>query len=212
METLCLRLRAPYFYPTTKGDQDNMANVWYVGYGSNLHEQRFLCYISGGTPRFGAKANKGCTDKAPPTDNKPMIIPHKLYFALPGSNTSTSNWGTGGVAFIDPNENKNVRTFCRMWKLTTQQYQEVRSQEGCSWYNREIVLGHDCGIPIYTITNGAVLTNVLCPSDAYIKTIVLGLRETYNLTDKDIAQYLMDKDGIRGTPQANTVPSIVASV
>ena len=189
-----------------------MANVWYVGYGSNLHEQRFLCYITGGTPSFGGKPNKGCKDKTPPTENKSMIIPYKLYFALPGTNTSTTTWGTGGVAFIDPKKNQAVNTFCRMWKLTTQQYQEVKDQEGISWYNNEIPLGYDCGIPIYTVTNGAVLPNVLCPSDAYIKTIVLGLRETYKLSDKDIAQYLMGKDGIKGAHQRNSILKIIASV
>ena len=189
-----------------------MANVWYLGYGSNLHEQRFLCYITGGTPRFGSRENKGCTEKALPTENKSMIIPYKLYFALPGSNTNTKNWGTGGVAFIDPNQKEDMKTLGRIWKLTKQQYQEVRSQEGGSWYNKEILLGHDCGVPIYTITNSAVLPNVLCPSDAYIKTIILGLRETFELSDKEIAQYLMYKDGIKGTLQANAILNIIASV
>ena len=189
-----------------------MANVWYVGYCSNLHEQRFLCYVKGETPRFGTKCANGCKDKTLPTENKPMIIAYQLYFALPGNNSRTTNWGPGGVAFIDPNENKGVKTFCRMWKLTKEQYKEVRDQEGRSWYGKEIRLGDDCGIPIYTITNGAVLPNVLCPSDAYIKTIVLGLKETYNLSDEEIVQYLMDKSGIRGILQESAILKIIASL
>ena len=126
-----------------------MANVWYAGYGSNLHEQRFLCYLKGGTPRFGTRLANGCTDKTLPTENKPIMIPHQLYFALPGKNRGTPNWGIGGVAFIEPNENEAAKTFCRMWKLTKEQYEEVKDQEGRSWYGKEIRLGDDCGIPIY---------------------------------------------------------------
>jgi hypothetical protein len=100
------------FVLSTKGEI--MAYVWYVGYGSNVHEQRFLCYIRGGTPRFGKKHSKGCTDKTPPVEKKAITISYPLYFALPDKNTKTSNWGAGGVAFIDPQEAKKLKTFCRM--------------------------------------------------------------------------------------------------
>lgn len=46
-----------------------------------------------------------------------------------------------------------------MWKITEGQYGEVKEQEGPSWYGKEILLGQEDGIPIYTITNEAVLKN-----------------------------------------------------
>jgi hypothetical protein len=192
-----------------------MAYIWYVGYGSNLHEQRFLCYIKGGTPRFGKKCTKGCKDKTLPTENKPIIINYPLYFALPGNNSETPNWGAGGVAFIDPQEDKNLKAFCRMWKITKEQYEEVRDQEGRSWYGKEIPLGEDSGVRIYTITNNAnnaILSNIICPSDAYIKTIALGLKETYHFNDEEIVDYLIEKKGIRGSLQKDVMFKIMASL
>jgi len=134
-----------------------------------------------------------------PVENKPFTINYPLYFAIPGTGNSTSNWGLGGVAFIDPQENGKARTFCRIWKITTAQYTEVRCQEGRTWYDHEIPLGIDCGYPIMTITNHSVIRNIISPSDAYLKTIALGLRETYDFSDDEIAEYLLDKTGIKGS-------------
>ena len=80
----------------------NQNYVWYVGYGSNLSKQRFLCYILSGIPRYGRKRNQGCTNKGLPLEHRPIKIPYGLYFALPEERKRTSNWGKGGVAFITP--------------------------------------------------------------------------------------------------------------
>jgi hypothetical protein len=186
--------------------------IWYVGYGSNLSEQRFLCYIKGGTPRFGNKQNTGCKNKALPIENKSIILQYPLYFALPGSIKNTCNWGLGGVAFIGLHEDKNSTTFCRMWKIKKDQYKEVRDQEGLSWYCKEIQLGEDDGVPIYTITNEDDLSNILCPSEYYIKTLALGLKETYNINEKEITNYLITKEGIRGSLQKDQILKMITSI
>ncbi|MEM1574166.1 MAG: hypothetical protein QXI49_06735 [Candidatus Methanomethylicaceae archaeon] len=128
--------------------------IWYAGYGSNLSRQRFLCYILGGKPKYGNKKHSGCKNRTLPTENKPIKIPYILYFALP-SGEKTSNWGKGGVAFIAPEkiEDEKLWTLGRMWKITKDQYYEIKEQEGTSWYNYELYLGEDGNIPIYTITN-----------------------------------------------------------
>lgn len=189
-----------------------MTYVWYVGYGSNLHKQRFLCYIKGGIPQFGNNPNKGCTDRTLPIEDKAITISYPLYFALPGDETGTGNWGVGGVAFIDPQENKESKTLCHMWKITEGQYGEVKVQEGVGWYNKEMQLGENDGIPVFTITHGRVLTNVVCPSDSYIKTIALGLRETYGFTVKETVDYLLDKTGIQGIIEKHGLIEIVGSL
>lgn len=173
------------------------SNVWYVGYGSNLSKQRFLCYIEGGTPLFGKRHHDGCTDKTLPKNNRPIIIHYPLYFALPKGRTKTENWCDGGVAFISPYKDVNTKTLCRMWKITKEQYEQVRDQEGRSWYNCEIPLGEEEGIPIYTITNEYNLDNILSPSEAYLKTIALGLKETYEFDNEKVANYLIEKIGIK---------------
>ena len=189
-----------------------MSYIWYVGYGSNLHEQRFLCYIKGGTPCFGKKCNDGCKDTALPVEKKAITINYPLYFALPDKNTNTPNWGIGGVAFIGHQEDKKLKTFCRMWKITKGQYDEVKKQEGSSWYGKEMQLGEEDGIPIYTITNNAFLTNIIRPSDAYIKTIALGLKEAYNFNDEKIVDYLIEKKGITGGLQKDAMLKIITSL
>jgi hypothetical protein len=189
-----------------------MAYIWYVGYGSNLHEQRFLCYINGGTPRFGKKFTKSFQDNTLLIENKPITIDYPLYFALPDNVWGTRNWGEGGVAFIDPQKDKNSKTLCRMWKITKEQYEKVRDQEGRSWYDKEIPLGEDGGLPVYTITNIVILNHIVCPSDDYIKTIALGLKETYNFKDDEIVNYLMEKKGIRGSLQKDVMLNMMASL
>lgn len=189
------------------------SKVWYVGYGSNLSEQRFLCYIEGGTPLFGKKKYKGCTDKTLPIERRSKIIHYPLYFALPQGETKTENWGDGGVAFIRLQKDVNTETLCRMWKITKEQYEQVRNQEGRSWYNYdEIPLGEEEGIPIYAVTNKDNLDNVLLPSESYLKTIALGLKETYKFDNEEIANYLIDKKGIKGYLAKDKIIEIIENL
>ena len=189
-----------------------MDYIWYVGYGSNLSEQRFVCYIKGGTPHFGKRKNNACKkDTTLPVENKMIIIPYTLYFALPNNCKETRNWGCGGVAFIGHYEDKEVKTFCRMWKITIEQYKHIRNEEG-PWYGKEIPLGENSGVPIYTITNESVLSNTICPADTYLKTIALGLKETYKFNEQEIADYLIDKEGIKDCLKKDNLMKIIGSL
>jgi hypothetical protein len=166
--------------------------VWYVGYGSNLCRERFFCYIRGGRFKWGGLCTKGCTDKSLPLADKPFKIPYRLYFAK-----KSSSWGGGGVAFIHPERELDEAgwTLGRMWKITWKQHEEVKGQEGC-WYSHEIHLGEEDGVPILTITSKQYLTPNK-PSEAYLKTMALGLKETYNMNSENILKYLKDKEGVR---------------
>jgi len=177
----------------------NQEYVWYIGYGSNLNEQRFFCYILGGTPKYGCKPNKGCTNKTLPPEDRSIKIPYILYFALPEGRKKTSIWGKGGVAFITPEkvEDKNLWTLGRMWKITKDQHEEVKEQEGQRWYTHEICIGEDNRIPIYTITNKKKLNNYILPNNRYLKTIALGLKETYNMDNEEINEYLIERNAIK---------------
>lgn len=181
-------------------DKNNKTYVWYLGYGSNLSEQRFLCYIKGGKSLYGKKSNKSCGDKTPPVGDKPYKIPYRLYFALPDGLEGTKNWGPGGVAFIKTRKVKKKEnwTYCRMWKITKEQYEHVRDEEGRTWYDKEILIKKEAGIPIYTITSKKNLRNILPASNTYLKTIALGFKEIHKLTSKKITEYLRLKEGIKG--------------
>jgi hypothetical protein len=185
--------------------------VWYAGYGSNLSEQRFLCYIEGGRPLYGTRFHNGCTDKSPPVHEAPITIHHSLYFALPAGIRKTENWGDGGVAFISPHQDQETSTLSRMWKITRAQYEEVKDQEGATWYNHEIKLGEEDGIPIYTITNKTILRNILEPSETYLKTIALGLKETYRFDEEKTTNYLIEKKGIKGKMTREDILEVLLS-
>lgn len=191
----------------------NQEYVWYVGYGSNLSKQRFLCYILGETPKYGWKSNKGCTNKALPLENRTIKISYGLYFALPEERKETSNWGKGGVAFItrEKVEDEDLWTLGRMWKITKDQHEEVKKQEGQFLYDHEICIGEDNGIPIYTITNKRRLNNNMPPSKKYLKTVALGLKETYNMDNEEISEYLIGKNGIKGNFTKDNLISIIKS-
>jgi hypothetical protein len=186
--------------------------VWYAAYGSNLSRQRFLCYLIGGKPVLGKKEQRGSGDPALPTEDRQITVAHRLYFALPDRSTRTGNWGRGGVAFIDPESDPHAKTVCRMWRITREQYQDVRQQEGLAWYDREILLGEAGGLPILTVSHGCRLGNVLPPSGAYLKTIAIGLRETAGFTDEEIAAYFLDKTGIRGMLRRTAVEEMLGDL
>jgi len=187
----------------------NKSYIWYAGYGSNLCEKRFLCYIQGGVPPFGKIPASGCYDPTPPIETSTLSIPYELYFALPNRCLKTSNWGEGGVAFVEPDINKNNSTLCRLWKITKEQYEEVRSQEGRSWYGYEINLGEKEGAPIVTITNEKSLNNIIRPSSDYLKTVCRGLKESFNMEGNDIAEYMSSRRGIKGNYSIEDLMGIV---
>jgi len=184
------------------------SDVWYVGYGSNLSEQRFLCYIKGGQPTFGTIRHQGCTDPSLPEDDRPTVIPYSLYFALPEGIGGTENWSSGGVAFLSPDRDERDETAGRMWRITESQYAEVKEKEG-AWYSKEIKLGESDGIPVYTVTHEVELANLLPPSKAYLKTIALGLKETSEWDNETIADYLAGKKGVKGHLSRNRLLRIL---
>ena len=168
--------------------------VWYVGYGSNLCRERFFYYITGGQYELGGSYAQGCKDKTLPRENKTLVIPHRLYFSR-----QSSGWSQGGVAFIsvEREEDPIKGTLSRMWKITGEQFDQVREQEGKTWYDHKIDLGMYEDIPILTITSSDKQP-LNPPSKNYLSTIVIGLIEAYKLNAEEIYNYLHEKDGIRG--------------
>lgn len=189
--------------------------VWYACYGSNLLEERFACYISGGRPAGSFRTYTGCTDRTLPAVSKSIQIKAELYFAK-----SSKTWSGGGVAFIWPDENS--LTFGKMYLITAEQFVELVKQEiryegtleldlaqavkegylitqPKTWYGKTLYLGSEKDIPIFSFTNIDYLkTEINAPNEHYLNKIILGLRETYGLTDEQILNYLSSKRGIEG--------------
>jgi hypothetical protein len=207
--------------------------VWYAAYGSNLLRNRFLCYIQGGTPPGAAKYFSGCTDKSLPKDDKPITIPHRLYFSK-----QSAIWEHLGVAFITAKEDPKYATLGRRYLINQKQFIEVVRQENAcdvgdssiqinmaelvkagqaviagGWYSRLLWLGSDHGIPIVTFTgawedDAVILTK---PGENYLRVIAQGLKETYNLPKNKIIEYLQSTDGIYGLIDKLELKSILSN-
>ena len=193
--------------------------VWYASYGSNLLQERFSCYISGGTPRGAHRTYPGCTDTSAPIASKKIKINAELYFAR-----RSKTWSGGGAAFLKPELDNNANTFGRMHLITVEQFIELVKQEirlegelsidfnkavketildlnrPDSWYNKLLFLGTEEGHPIFTFTNMEFLTKEINPpNEHYLKIIIEGLKEAHDLSPSEIEDYLRVKKGISGT-------------
>jgi hypothetical protein len=167
--------------------------VWYVGYGSNLLKERFICYIMGGRFRLGGKPLEGCRDKSPPIGADTILVPHEMYF------TGKSHWWKGGgTALLDSTPTHQESEFARgrIWKITREQYQEIWAQEGRGMHDFELHLGHHKdGCEIVTFTSTEKLGSSR-PSADYVQTIALGLKETFAMNSEQIIGYLFRLEGI----------------
>ncbi|WP_186757239.1 hypothetical protein [Echinicola salinicaeni] len=185
--------------------------VWYVSYGSNLLEERFLCYICGGQPKGASRTYNGCVDKSLPKDKKGLIINHELYFAK-----EAKVWHNGGVAFIHREKDLSSKTFGRMYLITKDQFLDVVMQENAlserpdidfkaiqkekngvltnaNWYNTICYLGEYEGAPIYTFTHHKLISPKVQPHPSYLSTIIAGIKETFKLSESEIHAYLSSK-------------------
>lgn len=191
--------------------------VWYAVYGTNLNEQRFSCYIKGGTPEGTSKPDVGCRDKAPAVDGGMISIPFQLYFTK-----NSPKWENKAVGFLGIEVNPLIQTLGRKYLITKEQFEDIFKQENNismeqtiiidfkearkksvltvkeSWYGRIIFLGIEKSFPIFTLTAywDFKPEEALPPSRKYLKHIIKGIRQTYNSSDEQILEYLSQKPGI----------------
>lgn len=206
------------------------AKVWYACYGSNLLKERFSCYIGGGRPANAKRVYPGCTNKTLPEKSKGITINGELYFAK-----SSKTWSGGGAGFIQSNFDKSIETLGRMYLITQQQFVDLVQQEikfegdfdidlqqviknrsldmkNNSWYGKIIYLGEDEDSPIFTFTNEDYLKDEINPPhEFYLKIIIDGLKETYQMSDNEIEAYLKNKEGIKGGPIEDKLPKLIKS-
>lgn len=190
--------------------------VWYASYGSNIEEERFLCYIQGGIPSGSTQPEKGCRDKSLPCDTRTVYLPYHLYFS-----GYSNRWG-GGPAYIGHDYNEKCDTLGRMYKITEEQFIDVLKQEnnleevsvnlrqvkesgflnieGLTPYGRIVYLGDKEGAPIFTFTCDKNMTErtLSKPSLNYLSTIASGIKQIYKMEEEEIIRYFSNKSGIKG--------------
>ncbi|WP_407272922.1 hypothetical protein [Radiobacillus sp. PE A8.2] len=192
----------------------NTDYVWYSSYGSNLCEERFLCYIKGEKPPGSSKREVGCRDQSLPLQTRVVNLPFHLYFS-----THSKRWG-GGVAFIGTSKDSSVRTLGRMYLITKEQFIDVVKQENGvddividfdsviendskvireSRYGNIMYVGDCDNYPIFTFTHYLDIDQIehTTPSRSYLTMLIRGYKEAYCVSDEQILQYLLDKPGIK---------------
>ena len=186
--------------------------VWYACYGSNLLRERFLCYLQGGRPAGATRTYPGARDRREPARDVPMTLPGDVFFGW-----SSPTWG-GGIAFY--HADADGAALARAYLVTDQQFSDVAAQEmrrepgtdldlttvlderrhdtGSGRYESLHLVGELEGVPVLTFTTphpAALQRN--SPSEAYLTTIALGLRESHGLSDAAICDYLLARPGVR---------------
>ena len=162
-------------------------HVWYVSYGSNTLEERFMRYINGGSYE-GSAYREPCKDISPPAAVKTLEIPFDMYFG------NLSSWG-GGVSFLDTTE--KGKSLGVAYLITREQFEHVSCEENggrCpgegEWYEDIIDLEPIDGIEVKTITNND-LRPYNEPSQRYLDTLFEGIKENWpEMSDNDIWSYL----------------------
>jgi hypothetical protein len=141
----------------------------------------------------------------------------------------------GAVAFISPTPS-NATTFARMYLITYGQFNDVVRQEnglaipgniivppfdelggatewqidGVRLYGKLIKVGAEGEHPILTFSATRADFTLGAPSEAYIRMILSGLKETYpSMCESQIIDYLAQADGIRDIIHRNVLSRCV---
>ncbi|HSL59462.1 MAG TPA: hypothetical protein VK866_16560, partial [Acidimicrobiales bacterium] len=188
--------------------------VWYVAYGSNLDEQRFRCYLEGGRPEGRGSAHHGARDRTPPRDDRAVHLDHCVVFS-----GRTSTWGPGGVAHLVATGHHPTPTRARAWLVTLGQLEDVIAQEtgrisvqldlgavvtagevrlGDGRYDRVVSTGDHDGVPQVTLAWARPTPPgpVTLPSEAYLRTMARGLRQSHGMDPDEIESYFGALPGI----------------
>ncbi len=205
--------------------------VFYAAYGSNLAEERFLCYVRGGRPCGGKTDLKGCRDKTLPTANAIHELPFKLFIA-----SRSKSWDGHGVAFVGTRPRVDEACAVRLWLLTERQLADVVAQENglppgnvqlsehmlsrdghydlrlAGKYGRIIRRGVVDGRPVLTCTTAdtSLQRRPRAPASGYLRWMAQGLREM-GWRDERIADYLFEVRGVRRlTPTRDSLSDLIS--
>ena len=82
------------------------------------------------------------------------------------------------------------------------------------WYGCIICLGSERGYPIFTCTATWADEEIELkkPGEKYLKVVIKGIKETYDLPDRIIIEYLINSEGIKGQIDEEEITRIVKSV
>ena len=164
--------------------------LWYVSYGSNMLNERLMCYIKGGS-YAQSRHREACGDTTPPLLVRTVDIPYAMYFG-----NSSGSWQDGGVSFLDTTEKGHALGVAYL--ISRWQFEHISREENCGrdpkpgygWYEDIIDLGKMDGFEVKTITN-RTLRDYNRPCGDYLDTLRKGIRQNWpDMLDGEIEDYL----------------------
>jgi hypothetical protein len=187
--------------------------VWYLAYGSNMAADRFACYLTGGRPSGAERCYEGCREHTPPARDVGLHLPGRLRFG-----GVSGVWG-GALAFYD--RSAEGRLAGRAYLITFGQFSDVVAQEARqpvtgdltpdgngAWQARSTVyesvvqVGEQDGVPMLSFTSTRS-REPAAPSEAYLRTIMRGLGQTFGWRPQTSAEYLLGAPGVAPTWSAD---------
>lgn len=199
--------------------------VWYVAYGSNISDQRFDCYVAGGSPPGSMRTYPGFRDPTPPRESEAVTVPGGIYFA------GRSRVWTGGTAFYDSGLDGEVAG--RAYLIGAAQFSDLAEQEmlreplgdrdlsvvlssgrhayGEGRYETLLSLGEHDGRPMLTVTapwtaDSAALAP---PTPEYLRTIGSGLADAHGWDADAVGSYLAGAPGAAESWTARQVADLL---
>lgn len=202
--------------------------VWYVAYGSNLSEERFLRYLQGGPIPNSTTGQRqdAARDQSLPTGDQPFALNRQVFFA-----GSSARWGDGGVAFLDADIEPDEPSCGRAWQITLGQFEDLFRQENGmetitpidlddlsergrlevvpKWYGRLEHVGDIEGVPVITLASPKPLRPVRAAHVSYLSVIAEGLASSWGMATHEAARYL---SSLQGNNQEWTTKSLTAAL
>lgn len=177
-----------------------------------MSEDRLACYIEGGCPVGGTRANPGARDPRPPRHSIGVELPGSVYFA-----GHSPQW-QGGVAFYD--HETPGPAVGRAYLVTAQQFADIAAQEmyrvpdpedpieeivlggldpeldgrhhvGPGHYETLVEIGRIAGAPMLTFTAPHGMDHVehTEPSPEYLAMLSEGIRDAHGWDDLELQRY-----------------------
>ena len=181
--------------------------VWYAAFGSNLNPARLARYLAGGRPPGANRDYEGCRDPRPPSRTRAIDIPGELRFG-----GVSRVWG-GGMAFYVPGGTGVVHA--RAYLLRAEQFADIVAQETRQPVGRALALAekgpthhglsetYDVVLDLGRLDGHRVVTlsssrehDPNPPSVAYLRTMVEGLAEGFDLDEDARVAYLAAAGGM----------------
>ena len=197
--------------------------VWYACYGSNLNKKRFLLYILGGPLEGTGRIHPGCSNKELPNRESTITIPFELYFSKKSkfwenmaisfvkskrdksARTLCRLYLVSEEQFIEIMMQENDKNPSYMkpeidFQLTMKTgVSTIGNKDDFLWYGKHLYIGEKEAFPIFSFTAKWADDTIECekPGKKYLKTIINGIKESFDLSHDEIFSYLKNKCGIK---------------